>query len=144
MASRRSSSLLLFLIDDLAGPNGIGNPGEVADVGDGVTVKNCQIGIEALFDLALLRGLEIQRRIRRQRSEHLAFRKRPVHEFVFERRVIELGEADIGPKQNDAAILRKCLELADAGIHQPRPQSGPARNLSQKEQASGSKRFPAP
>jgi hypothetical protein len=36
-----------------------------------------------------------------------------VHQLIFERGVVELGEADIGAEQDGAAIVGKALELAD-------------------------------
>src|ERR1700719_775885 len=116
------SSLSRFVINDLAGTDGVGDLGEVANVGDRVAIKNHEIGVKSLFDLALLRGLEIQSGVRREGSEHLAFRKRPVHEFVFERCVVDRGKSDVGPEENGATMFRKSLELVDTGLDQPGAQ----------------------
>src|SRR5450755_1267780 len=119
-------SLSRSVINDLTGTDGVGDPGEVANVGDGVAIKNHEIGVKSVFDLTLLRGLEIQSGVRRERSEHLAFRKRPMHEFIFERCVVDRGEADVGSEENGTTIFRKSLELVDAGLDQPGSQGGTA------------------
>src|SRR6266436_175308 len=126
------SSLSRSVINDLAGTDSVGDPGEVANVGDGIAIKNHEIGVKSLFDLTLLRGLEIQSRVRREGSEHLAFRKRPAHEFAFERCVVDRGEADVGPEENGATIFRKSLELVDAGLDQPGCQGGTANTGRKK------------
>jgi hypothetical protein len=74
-------SLSRSVINDLTGTDGVGDPGEVANVGDGVAIKNHEIGVKSVFDLTLLRGLEIQSGVRRERSEHLAFRRERDHHF---------------------------------------------------------------
>src|ERR1700737_41107 len=99
------SSLSRAVINDLRGTDGVGDLGEVANVGDGVAIKNHEIGVKSLFDLTLLRVLEIQSGVRREGSEHLAFRKRPVDEFVFERCVVDRGQADGGPREKGATIF---------------------------------------
>jgi len=40
-----------------------------------------------------------------------------VHEVKFERRIVDLRVADVGAKKDKPAVLRKRLELADAGLH---------------------------
>src|SRR5260370_42068973 len=83
------SSLSRSVINDLAGTDGVGDPGEVASVGDGIAIENHEIGVKSLFDLTLLRGLEIQSGGRREGSRRRAFRKRPVHQREFERGFVD-------------------------------------------------------
>jgi len=69
-SARKQRSKLFFrrvarasrrLIDHLPGADGGGNPGEIADICDGIAVEDHEIGIKALLYPALLRGLEIAR-----------------------------------------------------------------------------------
>ena len=73
----------------------------------GIAVEHREVGVEALFDPALLRRLEILGRICRQRGEYFFFRKRPVHQFVFDRGVVDRDEADVGPEQHGACHCPK-------------------------------------
>src|SRR6476646_3354188 len=86
----RDNGISRLLIDHLPGPDGGGNPGEIADICNGVAIKDHEIGIEAGFQPALLRGLEIVRGIGGERGQHLAFRQRAAHQLVFECGVVEL------------------------------------------------------
>ena len=56
---RNGSSLSRSVINDLAGTDGIGDFGEVANVGDGVAIKNHEIGVKSPFNPTLLGGLEV-------------------------------------------------------------------------------------
>ncbi len=66
---------LRLLIDDPARANGVGDFGEVANVGSWITVEHDDIGVKSLLYPPLPRGLEIGGRVGCQRSKHIAKRQ---------------------------------------------------------------------
>ena len=56
---RRGAAFSRFVIDDFARTDGVSDFGEVADVRNGVAIKNHEISVKSLFDLTFCHGFEI-------------------------------------------------------------------------------------
>src|SRR5215470_19317437 len=109
---------LRLLIDDFARTNGVGDFGEVANVGIRITVEHEDIGVKSLLYSSLPRGLEVGGRVGCQRSKHFAKRQSTPHKFKLERRIVEVCKANICAEENDTSVGRKGLELIDARLDQ--------------------------
>src|SRR5215472_12361455 len=75
---------LTLLIDNFARTNGVGDFGEVANVGVWITVEHDYIGVKSLLYPSLPRGLEVGGRVGGQRSKHFAKRQSAPHKFELE------------------------------------------------------------
>src|SRR5208283_4927739 len=104
-------------VDDLAAANGVGNFGQVADVGGRVGVEDDEIGVQSLLHASFVGGFEIGGGIGCERSENLGDGQRAMHQFVFQRSIVDGREADVGAEKNGAAVGGESLELVDAGLH---------------------------